>query len=145
MKLNHCIAIFLLAFLPLTVFGQEKVMSRGAGGSGSAANKKTFTKVLRFIDSESKVPLSNLYFTIARDNTAFFPGKSDENGNGIVMFTMNSYYPKVELNMNDNKYMNETWKERRNAITYKPLDSIIKFSSKKEVRDTTIILLKRIH
>lgn len=124
--------------------GQEKVFTTGGSGAGSAASKKFFTKFVRFIDADTKAPLPGLKFAIVKNGTAINGNKADDKGYGLIRFTMTNYYPKVEINMNDDKYKKPEWKEDRNEINYKPVDPMIKFPSKKEVIDTVEVLLKMV-
>ncbi|WP_316793235.1 hypothetical protein [Pedobacter frigoris] len=134
--------IILLSFNSAS--GQEKVFTAGGGGSGSATSKKFFTKFFRFVDADTKVPLPGLKFAVIKNGTVINSNKADDKGYGLIRFTMSNYYPKVEINMNDDKYKKAEWKEDRNEINYKPVDVMVKFPSKKEVVDTVEVLLKRV-
>ncbi len=123
---------------------QETVVVAGSKGSGSASSKKAIKKVVRFIDADTKEPLNGLRFSVVRDHTVITGNISDAAGYGLVLFNMNNYYSRLEINMNDNKYMRPHITEGRNKIAYKPLDSIIVFKSKKDIIDTVEVLLRRV-
>ena len=136
--------VLLLMLLQLAAKAQESVVVSGARGSGSASSTKRIKKIIRLIDADSKTPLAGLKFSVARNNTVINGSRSDEHGYASLVFNMNNYYAKLEINMNDNKYKRPEWKEDRNEIAYKPLDSMIRFASKADVVDTVVVFLRKI-
>ncbi|MEJ2882727.1 hypothetical protein [Pedobacter sp. GR22-6] len=139
------LSVLILALgIPALSQAQESVVVGTSRGSGMAPTKVFFQKVVLLLDAETMKPLSGLKFSIARSGTIITAGKTNELGYGLVRFGMNNYYSKVEINMNDNKYKNPEWKEDRNSIDYKPLDSMINFRSKKDVVDTVKVLLRKV-
>lgn len=134
----------LISFVYTLSSAQETVVVAGSKGTGSASSKKLIKKVVRLIDADTKEPLSGLRFSVIKDKTVIGGNISNAAGYGEVLFNMGNYYSKLEINMNDNKYMRPHITEGRNKIAYKPLDSIILFKSKKDIVDTVAVLLRRV-
>ncbi|WP_443937474.1 hypothetical protein [Pedobacter sp. MW01-1-1] len=123
---------------------EEKVVTNGGGGYGIAKSTKLFKKVIRLVNVDTNEPIKDYFITIAKNNTAFYSTKTNAGGYATIVFNMSNYYPKVEINLNDNKYKRPEWKEDRNVVFYKPLNEIIEFKTKKDLIDTTLVLLKKI-
>lgn len=134
----------LMSFTYTFSSAQETVVVAGSKGTGSASSKKLIKKVVRLIDADTKEPLSGLRFSVVRDHTVIGGNASNEAGYGLILFNMNNYYSKLEINMNDNKYMRPHITDGRNLVAYRPLDSIIVFKSKKDIIDTVEVLLRRV-
>lgn len=142
--MKKTILILLMCFTYTFGSAQETVVTSGSRGSGSASSNQLIKKVVRLVDADTKEPVGGLRFSVVKANTVITGNSSNEAGYGVLLFRMNNYYSKLEINMNDNKYMNPRITEGRNKVAYKPLDSMIIFKSKKDIVDTVEVLLKKV-
>lgn len=136
--------LFILFSCIISLYAQEEMVIVSDSKKKGADNTKKITKIVRFVDADTKKSIPAVYFSVLKNYMVICAGKSDETGYAKLLFNMNNYYPTVEINMNDNKYRPAHDTTRRNKILYQPVAETIKFKSGKDVVDTVIVQLKKL-
>lgn len=127
----------------------ERVVVLSGRGSGAAPNSKNHIKVIRLVDTDTKEPVTGYMFTYLAQGNILYTSKTNAEGYGRLIFNMSNYYKKIEINLNDGKYIKPEWKDHydermKNDVPYKPVNKIIKFPSRIDKVDTVTVMIKKL-
>ena len=150
-NLLKILSVIVLLFMYDATHAQEErvVVELAVGGFGHIPENKRIIKFIRLVDADTKRPVVNYNYTIvgAYGATPISGGTTDSAGYAKLYFTMANYYKKVEINLNDGRYLRIERKEdkaKMNTIPYKPINKTVTFPSKKEKIDTVTVFIKKI-
>ncbi|QIL37994.1 hypothetical protein G7074_01065 [Pedobacter sp. HDW13] len=116
-----------------------------SGGIGSAKSNKIYKKVVQLLDVSTNAPVANHYFNVYKSGTLVFPSQTNDKGYGMIIMRNDTYYGKVELDLNP-PAQDPGALTKRNTESYKLVEAgNISFLSKKELIDTVKVYVKKMN